>query len=137
MTLKIVSASLLAGAVCLSAGLAAAQSDITQKPGQLDRQMPGVSSTESGAASPQPGDARSRLSFAPEQRRMIREYVVRQNVAPMQERLVVGGPVPAGIELHAAPTEWGPSVSGYRYVYANNNVYFVEPSTREVVQVID
>ena len=137
MTLKIVSASLLAGAICLSAGFAAAQSDITQKPGQLDRQMPGVSSTESGAASPQPGDARSRLSFAPEQRRMIREYVVRQNVAPMQERLVVGSPVPAGVELYTAPAEWGPSVSGYRYVYSNNNVYFVEPSTREVVQVID
>jgi hypothetical protein len=137
MTRKIVSTALLAGALGLSAGFAAAQSDITQKPAQLDRQMPGVSSTESGAASPQPGDARSRLSFQPEQRRMIREYVVRQNIAPMQERLVVGSPVPAGIELYPAPAEWGPSVSSYRYVYSGNNIYFVEPSTREVVQVID
>ena len=70
---------------------------------------------------------------------MIREYVVQRNVAPVmvQERLVVGGPLPANVELHAVPAEWGPTVVAYRYVYSDNRVYFVEPSSREVVHVLD
>jgi hypothetical protein len=128
-----------AGLLCLSAGVAAAQSSNEQNPMQQQRQLPGVSSTEHGSSSAQPGDLRSRLAFAPEQRRMIREYVVQRNVAPIvvQERLVVGGPLPAHVELHAVPAEWGPNVSPYRYVYSDNRVYFVDPSNRTIVQVID
>jgi hypothetical protein len=130
---------LTAAALCLTTGLALAQSDITQKPGQLDRQAPGVSSTDAGASSAQPGDLRSRLAFTADQRRMMRQYVVTQNVAPVvvQERLVVGRTVPADVELMTVPAEWGPSVTGYRYVYADDNIYFVEPSSRQIVQIID
>jgi hypothetical protein len=130
---------LSAGLLCLSAGVAAAQSSNEQKPGQMQRQLPGVSSTESGASSPQPGDLRSRLAFAPDQRRMIRAYVVERNVAPVvvQQRLVVGQPLPADVELMAVPSEWGTNVAGYRYVYAGNQIYFVEPSSRVIVQTLD
>src|SRR5262245_2533217 len=103
---------LSAGLLCLSAGIAAAQSDNEQRPGQLNRQLPGVSSTESVASSPEPGDLRSRLAFAPEQRRLIRQYVITNNVAPVmvQQPLVIGQPIAADVELLAVPAEWGPNV---------------------------
>jgi len=134
-TLSLLSAALL----CASAGLAAAQSSNEQKPDQMQRQLPGVSSTESGASSAQPGDLRSRLAFAPEQRRLIREYVVQRNVpaVAINEPLVVGRPLPGGVELVAVPSEWGPNVAPYRYVYAGNRIYFVDPQTRVIVQTID
>src|SRR5262245_51100956 len=79
------------------------------------------------------------VTFEPEQRTRIKEYVVKQNVAPVtvKERLAVGARLPADVEMRTVPTEWGPSVSKYRYVYSNNHVYFVEPSSREVVQVLE
>ena len=134
-TLSLLSAALL----CASAGLAAAQSSNEQKPDQMQRQLPGVSSTESGASSAQPGDLRSRLAFAPEQRRLIREYVVQRNVpaVAINEPLVVGRPLPTDVELVAVPSEWGPNVAPYRYVYAGSRIYFVDPQTRVIVQTID
>ena len=128
-----------AAVLWVSAGAAFAQSDNEQRPGQLQRQVPSVSSTEAGTSSSQPGDLKSRIAFSAEQRRMIRQYVVTQNVAPVvvQERLALGRTVPASVELLPAPADWGPTVSNYRYVYADNNIYFVEPTSREIVQVID
>ena len=130
---------LAAGLLCLSAGVVAAQNTNEQRPGQLQRQAPGTSGNETGASSSQPGDLKSRLAFAPEQRRMIREYVVQQNVAPVMvsQPLAIGRPVPADVELVAVPSEWGPNVTSYRYVYADNHIYFVDPSSRMVVQTID
>ena len=79
------------------------------------------------------------VTFAPEQRTQIKEYVVKQRVAPVtiRERVAVGARLPADVELRAVPSEWGPSVSKYRYVYSDNRVYFVEPSSREIVHVLD
>jgi Protein of unknown function (DUF1236) len=79
------------------------------------------------------------ISFAPEQRTRIKEYVVKERVAPVtvEERIRVGARVPASVELRTVPPAWGPSVTKYRYVYADDRVYFVEPSSREVVHVID
>ena len=79
------------------------------------------------------------VTFEPEQRTRIKEYVVKERVAPitMQERVTVGARLPADVELRTVPADWGPSVSKYRYIYSNNHVYFVEPSTREVVHVLD
>jgi hypothetical protein len=101
--------------------------------------MPGVSSTEAGTSTQQPGDLKSRLAIGADQRRVIREYVVQQNVAPVvvQQPLVVGRVVPADVELLPAPAAWGPTVSSYRYVYSDNRVYFVEPGSRQIVQVIE
>jgi hypothetical protein len=77
------------------------------------------------------------ISFAPEQRTRIREYVVRERVAPVRERVTVGARLPAEVELRAVPSEWGPSVSRYRYVYSGDRVYFVDPASREVVHELD
>jgi Protein of unknown function (DUF1236) len=75
----------------------------------------------------------------PEQRTVIKEYVVKENLAPVRvkERISVGATVPADIELRSAPAAWGPKLSKYRYVYSDDHVYLVEPSNRTVVQVID
>jgi hypothetical protein len=79
------------------------------------------------------------ISFAPEQRTRIKEYVVKERVAPItvREGIRVGAKLPADVQLRTVPTDWGPSVSKYRYIYSDDRVYFVEPSTREVVHVID
>jgi hypothetical protein len=84
-----------------------------------------------------PGGVSAGITFAPEQRTRIKEYVVKERVAPVRERITVGATVPAAVELHTVPADWGPSVSRYRYVYSNDNIYFVEPDSRRVVHVID
>jgi hypothetical protein len=87
----------------------------------------------------QVGPVGAGITFAPEQRTHIREYVTRERVAPVRvkERLAVGTRLPADVELRTVPADWGPSVTKYRYVYSNDRVYFVEPSTREVVYEVD
>jgi len=75
----------------------------------------------------------------PEQRTLIKEYVVKERVAPVrvQERIAVGARIPADVELRAVPPAWGQKFSKYRYVYSDEHVYLVEPSNRTVIQVID
>src|SRR6266567_1714504 len=87
----------------------------------------------------QVGPVGAGISFAPEQRTRIKEYVVRERVAPItvRERIRVGATVPADVELRTVPSDWGPSVSKYSYVYSEEHVYFVEPSSREVVYELD
>ena len=79
------------------------------------------------------------VELAPDQRTRIKEYVVKEKVKPIvvKERISVGATLPADVELQAVPSDWGPSVSKYRYVYSNNNVYFVDPTSRRVVTTID
>ena len=75
----------------------------------------------------------------PEQRTVIKEYVVKERVAPVKvkERISVGATFPADVELRAVPSIWGPKLSKYRYVYSDDHVYLVEPSNRTVVQIVD
>jgi hypothetical protein len=75
----------------------------------------------------------------PEQRTLIRDYVVKERVAPVtvKERVSVGARLPADVELRAVPSTWGPKLSKYRYFYSDEHVYLVEPSNRTVVQIID
>jgi hypothetical protein len=79
------------------------------------------------------------VTIAPEQRTKIKEFVVREKVKPVtvKERLTVGATLPADVELAAVPADWGPEVRSYRYVYSDNHVVLVEPSSRKVVQIID
>lgn len=83
-----------------------------------------------------PADA---VVIAPEQRMIIKQYVVQEKVNPviLQERVAVGTVLPADVELRSAPTAWGPAVSPYRYVYTNDNVLLVEPGSRRIIQIID
>ena len=79
------------------------------------------------------------LVLAPEQRTVIKQYVTSHKVAPvkLKDRVSVGATLPASVRLAPVPAEWGPTYSNYRYVYSDNHVYFVEPSTRRVVTVVD
>ena len=79
------------------------------------------------------------VEISPTQRTTIKEYVVKQKVAPVtvRERLAAGVVVPADVRLAPVPSVWGPSFSKYSYVYSDNHVYLVEPSSRKVVQEID
>ena len=79
------------------------------------------------------------IIIEPEQRTTIREYVVKERVAPVtvKERIAVGARLPADVELRTAPPSWGPRFSKYRYIYSDDRVFLVEPTNRTVVQVID
>ena len=82
---------------------------------------------------------RATIELAPEQRTRIKEYVVKEKVAPVtvKERLHVGAKLPADVELRSVPSDWGPSVSRYKYIYSDNRVHFVDPSSREVIYDLD
>jgi hypothetical protein len=60
-------------------------------------------------------------------------------VAPVtvKERVRVGATLPADIELRTVPSDWGPSVSKYKYIYSDNRVHFVDPASRRVIYDID
>ena len=79
------------------------------------------------------------ITLEPAQRTKIKEYVVKEKVAParIQQRVTVGATVPADVELRSVPADWGPSVARYRYVYSDDRVMLVDPGSRAVVQVID
>ena len=90
------------------------------------------------AASGQAFAQTATVEIAPEQRTKIKEYVVKEKVRPVtiSERISVGATLPADVQLQTVPTAWGPSVSKFRYVYHENNVVLVEPSSRRVVEII-
>lgn len=79
------------------------------------------------------------IVVAPEQRTIIRDYVVKEKVRPykLQSRVIVGSTLPADVELAPVPETWGPSFRSYRYIYTGDDVVLVDPSDRRVVHVID
>jgi len=85
------------------------------------------------------GTAGAAVRIEPEYRTRIKSYVTEHKIRPVEsrERIVVGAKVPSDIELEAVPSDWGPSVTKYRYVYSGNRVMLVDPGTRTVVQEID
>ena len=80
-----------------------------------------------------------RVDLAPEQRTKIKEYVVKEKVAPatVKERITVGSTLPADVQIRRAPSDWGPSVSKYSYIYSDNRVHFVDPANRRVIHSLD
>ena len=85
------------------------------------------------------GAARPTVQIEPEARTKIRSYVTEHKVRPLatRERIAVGATLPSDVELVAVPSEWGPSLTKYRYVYSNDRVMLVDPGSRTVVQEID
>lgn len=73
------------------------------------------------------------------ERTRIKEYVVKEKVKPVtvKEKVTVGATLPSDVELMSVPSDWGPSVSKYRYVYSNDDVILVDPTTRRVIQIIE
>lgn len=89
--------------------------------------------TTTGAA---PG---ATVQIEPEYRTRIRSYVTEHKIRPIEtrEKIVVGSPVPRDVELATVPSDWGPSLTKYRYVYSGSRVMLVDPETRMVVQAVD
>jgi hypothetical protein len=79
------------------------------------------------------------ITIAPEQRTKIKTYVTEKKVKPIavKEKVTVGATLPSDVELLAVPADWGPQLTTYRYVYTDNHIALVEPSSRRVVQIID
>ena len=78
----------------------------------------------------------------PQQRTVIRNYVVKERVRPIElrERVVVGATIPAEIELTPVPeTIYAevPSLRPYRYFVWDDRFVLVEPSSRRVIQIVE
>jgi hypothetical protein len=85
------------------------------------------------------GAASSAVQIEPEYRTRIKSYITEHKVRPIatKEKIVVGAKVPSDVELVAVPSDWGPSLIKYRYVYSGDRVMLVDPGTRTVVQEVD
>lgn len=85
------------------------------------------------------GTGMATITIEPAQRTRIKQYVTEHKVKPVtiKERVTVGATLPADVELVAVPSDWGPELSRYRYVYVGDDIVLVEPSSRRVVQVIE
>lgn len=85
------------------------------------------------------GAGHAAVQIEPEYRTRIHTYITEHKIRPVEtrEKIVIGHPVPRDVELEAVPTEWGPSLTKYRYVYSGEHVMLVDPETRTVVQEVD
>ncbi|MDH2355439.1 DUF1236 domain-containing protein [Bradyrhizobium sp. SSUT18] len=79
------------------------------------------------------------VQIEPEYRTRIKSYVTEHRIRPVttKEKIIVGATVPSDVELEAVPTDWGPSLTKYRYIYSGDRVMLVDPGSRTVVQEID
>lgn len=79
------------------------------------------------------------VQIEPESRTRIHNYITEHRIRPVEtrEKIVVGSPVPRDVELEAVPTEWGPSLTKYRYVYSGERVMLVDPETRTIIQEVE
>ena len=85
------------------------------------------------------GTAGTAVQIEPQYRTKIKSYITEHKIRPVttKEKIVVGGRVPADVELAAVPEDWGPTVTKYRYVYSGDHVMLVDPGSRTVIQEID
>ena len=85
------------------------------------------------------GAAPAAVQIEPEYRTKIKTYVTEHKVRPVttREKIVVGAKLPSDVELQAVPSDWGPSLTKYHYVYTGDRVILVDPGTRTVVQEVD
>jgi hypothetical protein len=85
------------------------------------------------------GTGNAAVQIEPQYRTKIKSYITEHKVHPVatKEKIVVGARVPADVDLVAVPSDWGPSLAKYRYVYSNDRVMLVDPGSRTVVQEID
>jgi hypothetical protein len=85
------------------------------------------------------GTGHATVQIEPEYRTKIRTYVSEHKVRPVvtKEKIIVGGTVPSDVELEAVPSDWGPSLTRYRYVYSGDRVMLVDPGTRTVIQEVE
>lgn len=90
------------------------------------------------AGSAGPSLAQTSVVISPEQETVIREYVVTQEVQPIEipadVTIEVGSTLPDTIELRALEA---PDLDvEYQYVVLDGQTVLVEPSTREIVYIV-
>ncbi|HLY07104.1 MAG TPA: DUF1236 domain-containing protein [Rhizomicrobium sp.] len=78
----------------------------------------------------------------PEERAVIKDYVVKEKVRPevVKEDVTIGAPVPTDVELQPVPEEIYarvPEARRYKYFDWDGRVVFVDPDSRKVVQIVD
>jgi len=78
----------------------------------------------------------------PQERTVIHDYIERARIRPevVKEEVTVGSPVPADVELQPVPEEIYtkvPEVQRYQYFDWDGRMVFVDPDTRQVVQIVD
>jgi redox-regulated HSP33 family molecular chaperone len=85
------------------------------------------------------GAGSAAVQIEPQYRTKIKGYITEHKVRPVEtrEKIVVGAKVPSDVELATVPSDWGPSLTKYRYVYSGDRVMLVDPGTRTVVQEMD
>ncbi|MBR0824425.1 DUF1236 domain-containing protein [Bradyrhizobium manausense] len=85
------------------------------------------------------GTGHAAVQIEPQYRTKIKSYITEHRVQPVttKEKIIVGATVPADVELVAVPSDWGPSLTKYRYVYSGERVMLVDPASRTVVQEVD
>jgi hypothetical protein len=107
--------------------------------GQAFAQSTTITTPSAGGVVTTAPRAGATVTIAPEQRTRMKQYVVQQKVKPyaMRERMAVGTTLPAEAELYAVPSEWGPGLGTYRYVYSGNSIGLVEPTSRRVIEIIE
>ena len=81
-------------------------------------------------------------TVGPEERTVIHNYVVKENVAPaaVNADVVIGTPVPEDVELQPVPQEIYarvPEARRYEYFDWGGRMVFVDPDSRKVVQIVD
>lgn len=83
--------------------------------------------------------AQTTVVVSPEQETVIREYVVSQEVEPIEApadvTIEVGSTLPETVELRTLDA---PDLElEYRYVVVDGRTVLVEPETREIVHILD
>jgi len=78
----------------------------------------------------------------PEERTVIKDYVVKEKVRPepIKEEVTVGAAVPADVQLMPVPEAIYakvPEARRYEYFDWDGRVVFVDPGSRKVVQIVD
>ena len=82
------------------------------------------------------------IDLTPEVRTEFHGFIMKEKVKPVtvEKEIVVGGEVPAAVELQPVPdviVTRTPTLRGHRYFVAGNRIYVVHPESRQVVTVID
>src|ERR1043166_9326691 len=70
------------------------------------------------------GTAGAAVQIEPQYPTKIKSYITEHKLRPVttKEKIVVGGRVPADVELAPGPAGWGPTVTNYRYAYSAHHV---------------
>ena len=105
----------------------------------MNRMILGMATASALVASSAAFAQSTTVTISQPERTQIKEYVVKEKMKPVmiKEKVTVCATLPAEVELRTAPADWGTSVSKYSYVYTDNHVVLVEPSSRKVVQIIE